>query len=137
MVPASGPWALLGKLHQSCGGPYLQNPRVCAIFPELNLSSLKTDQTLQDSPGPTNTLSHRLELLNYSATRRPTTEDSLNSCQFAAKLMPMKTHTSKGDVTWLTEVVEGPTANLPSANTGVSKSTLEALESNHDPLKTT
>ncbi|KAJ9055526.1 hypothetical protein DSO57_1002822 [Entomophthora muscae] len=104
---------------------------------ELNPSSLKADQTLQDSPGPADPLSHMLKLLNYSATRRPTTEDFLNRCQSAAELVPMKTHAYKEDVTWLTEVGEGPTANLPRANTGVSKSTLETLESNPDPPKTT
>ncbi|KAJ9075890.1 hypothetical protein DSO57_1031301 [Entomophthora muscae] len=66
-----------------------------------------------------------------------TTEDSLNSCLSAAKLVPMKTHAYKGNVTWLTEVGEGPTANLPRANTGASESTLEALESNPDTPKTT
>ncbi|KAJ9083870.1 hypothetical protein DSO57_1030251 [Entomophthora muscae] len=86
---------------------------------ELNPSSLKVDQTLQDIPGPANLLSHRLELLNYSGAQRPTMEDSLNSCQSATKLVPMKTHTCKGDVTGLTEVGEGHTANLPSTNTGV------------------
>ncbi|KAJ9048158.1 hypothetical protein DSO57_1037836 [Entomophthora muscae] len=96
---------------------------------ELSPSSQKADQTLQNSPGPANPLSHRLKL--------PTTEDSLNSCQSAAKLVPMKTHTDKGNVTWLTEVREGPTANLPRANTGASESMLEALESNPDPPKTT
>ncbi|KAJ9066299.1 hypothetical protein DSO57_1010937 [Entomophthora muscae] len=104
---------------------------------ELSPSSQKMDQTLQESPGPANLLSHRLKLMNYSATRRPTTENSLNSCQSAAKLVPMKTHTDKGNVTWLTEVGKGPTANLPRANTGASESTLEALESNPDPPKTT
>ncbi|KAJ9065448.1 hypothetical protein DSO57_1019627 [Entomophthora muscae] len=104
---------------------------------ELNPSSLKADQTLQDSPGPANLLIHRLKLLNYSATCRPTTEDSLNSCQSAAKLVPTKTYTYKGDVTWLTEIREGPTANLPRANTEVSKSTLETLESNPDSPKAT
>ncbi|KAJ9070673.1 hypothetical protein DSO57_1005201 [Entomophthora muscae] len=104
---------------------------------ELSPSSQKTDQTLQDSPGPANLLSHRLKLLNYSATRRPTMEDFLNSCQSAAKLVPTKTHTYKGNVTWLMEVGEGPTANLPRANTGALESMLEALESNPDPPKTT
>ncbi|KAJ9087542.1 hypothetical protein DSO57_1032121 [Entomophthora muscae] len=107
---------------------------------ELNPSSLKVDQTLQNSPGPTNPLSHRLKSLNYSATCQPTTEDPLNGFQTAAKPVPMKTHTYKGDVVWLTEVGEGPTfipVNLPSANTGVLKSTLETLKSNSDPLNTT
>ncbi|KAJ9056348.1 hypothetical protein DSO57_1034118 [Entomophthora muscae] len=104
---------------------------------ELSPSSQKTDQTLQDSPGPTNPLSHRLKLMNYSATCRPTTENSLNSCQSAVKLVPMKTHIYKGDVTWLTEIGEGSTANLPNANTRLLKPTLETLESNPDPPKTT
>ncbi|KAJ9078246.1 hypothetical protein DSO57_1008630 [Entomophthora muscae] len=104
---------------------------------ELSPSSQKTDQTLQDSPGPANPLSHRLKLMNYSATCQPTTENSLNSCQSVVKLVPMKTHIYKGDVTWLTEVGEGPAANLPNANTGVLKPTLETLESNPDPPKTT
>ncbi|KAJ9066871.1 hypothetical protein DSO57_1005252 [Entomophthora muscae] len=104
---------------------------------ELSPSSQKTDQTLQDSPGPANPLSQRLKLLNYSATRRPTTENFLNSCQSATKLVPTKTHTYKGNVTWLMKVGEGPTANLPRANTGALESTLEALESNPDPPKTT
>ncbi|KAJ9062892.1 hypothetical protein DSO57_1006015 [Entomophthora muscae] len=104
---------------------------------ESNPSSLKADQTLQDRPRPANLLIHRLELLNYPATPWPATENSLNSCHSAAKLVPMKTHTCKGDVTWLTEVGEAPTANLPNANTGVLKPTLETLESNPDPPKTT
>ncbi|KAJ9077768.1 hypothetical protein DSO57_1013416 [Entomophthora muscae] len=104
---------------------------------ESNPSSLKADQALQDRPRPANPLNHRLKLLNYPATRRPATEDSLNSCQSAAKLVPMKTHTCKGDVTWLKEVGEGPTSNLPNTDTGVLKPTLETLESNPDPSKTT
>ncbi|KAJ9086629.1 hypothetical protein DSO57_1001911, partial [Entomophthora muscae] len=79
---------------------------------ELSTSSQKADQTFQDSPGPANPLSYRLKLLNYSATCQPTMGNSLKSCQSAAKLMLMKTHTYKGNVTWLTEVGEGPTANL-------------------------
>ncbi|KAJ9048258.1 hypothetical protein DSO57_1036799 [Entomophthora muscae] len=104
---------------------------------ESSPSSQKADQTLHNSPGPVNLLSHRLELVNNPTTCRPTTEESLNSCQSAAKLVPMKTHTDKGNVTWLTEVREGPTANLPRANTGALESTLKALESNPDPPKTT
>ncbi|KAJ9081472.1 hypothetical protein DSO57_1014362 [Entomophthora muscae] len=104
---------------------------------ELNPSSLKADQTLQDRPRPANLLNHRLKLLNYPATRPPAMEDSLNSCQSAAKLVPMKTYTCKGDVIRLTEVGEGPTANLPNADTKVLKPTLETLESNPDPPKTT
>ncbi|KAJ9084283.1 hypothetical protein DSO57_1026157 [Entomophthora muscae] len=104
---------------------------------ESNPSSLKTDQTLQDRPRPANLLNHRLKLLSYPATCQSATENSLNSCQSAAKLVPMKTHTCKGDVTWITEVGEGPTSNLPNVNTGVLKPTLETLESNPDPPKTT
>ncbi|KAJ9054517.1 hypothetical protein DSO57_1013595 [Entomophthora muscae] len=104
---------------------------------ELSPSSQKADQTLQNSPGPANLLSHRLKLVNYPVTCRPTTEDSLNSCHSTAKLVPMKTHTNKGNVTWLTEVREEPTANLLRANTKASESTLEALESNPYPPKTT
>ncbi|KAJ9050970.1 hypothetical protein DSO57_1009058 [Entomophthora muscae] len=120
--------------------PYqiVHDGKAITIYPLIfNGNSLKADQTLQDSPGPANLLSHRLKLLNYPATCRHTTEDSLNSCQSATKLVPMKTHIYKGDVTWLTEVGEGPTASLPRANTGVSKSTLETLESTPDPPKAT
>ncbi|KAJ9082414.1 hypothetical protein DSO57_1004672 [Entomophthora muscae] len=42
---------------------------------ELNPSPQKADQTLQTSPGPANPLNHRLEPVNYSTFRRPTTED--------------------------------------------------------------
>ncbi|KAJ9056036.1 hypothetical protein DSO57_1037210 [Entomophthora muscae] len=104
---------------------------------ESNPSSLKADQTLQDRPRPANPLNHRLKLLNYPATCQPATENYLNSCQSATKLVPMKTQACKGDVTWLTEVGEGPTTNLPNTNTGVLKPTLETLGSNPNPPKTT
>ncbi|KAJ9059709.1 hypothetical protein DSO57_1038660 [Entomophthora muscae] len=70
-------------------------------FPEGGLNP-------QNSPGPANLLSYRLKSLNYSATCRPTTEDSLNGCQIAAKPVPLKTHAYAGDMVFLKEVGEGP-----------------------------
>ncbi|KAJ9057119.1 hypothetical protein DSO57_1025645 [Entomophthora muscae] len=80
---------------------------------KLNLSSLKADQAPQDGPVPTDLLSHGIELLNYPTARRLNKEDSLNSCQIAAKPMPLKTHTYAGDVACLKKIVKRPT-NSPT-----------------------
>ncbi|KAJ9081750.1 hypothetical protein DSO57_1011344 [Entomophthora muscae] len=75
---------------------------------ESNPSPLKADWTPQDSPGPANPISHRLKSLNLSVARRSNTEDSLNGCQIATKLVPLKTHAYKGDVVCLKEAGERP-----------------------------
>ncbi|KAJ9055323.1 hypothetical protein DSO57_1005143 [Entomophthora muscae] len=76
---------------------------------ESNPSPLKVDWTPQDGPGPANLLSYRLKLLSCPATRRPNTEDSLNGCQIASKLVPLETNTYTGKVVCLKEVVKRPT----------------------------
>ncbi|KAJ9068163.1 hypothetical protein DSO57_1031366 [Entomophthora muscae] len=63
----------------------------------------------QDGPGLADLLSHGLELLNYPTTHQLNNKNSLNGCQIATKLVPLKAHTCTGDVDCLKEVGKGPT----------------------------
>ncbi|KAJ9061822.1 hypothetical protein DSO57_1016757 [Entomophthora muscae] len=142
MVPATGPWALVG---QSASYLIKLAPFLWWALPSSQQSKLAANANRpspgtrqispQDGPGPANPLSHRLKLLNYSATRWPTTEDSLNGCQIATKLVPLKTHTYAGDVVCLKEVGEGPTtipANKPQSLTVSSPEKVLQLASSGD-----
>ncbi|KAJ9060060.1 hypothetical protein DSO57_1034924 [Entomophthora muscae] len=78
---------------------------------ESNPDPLKTNWITQDEQGPANLLSHRLKLLNYSATRQLVKGDSQNGHWIAANLVPLRTQTYAEAVACFKEVKTRPTTS--------------------------
>ncbi|KAJ9056149.1 hypothetical protein DSO57_1035977 [Entomophthora muscae] len=76
--------------------------------PESNPGHLKMTCFDQDGLGSANLLGHRLELVNYSATRRLDKEDSLNGHQIATSCVPLRTQTYAKVVACLKEFKTRP-----------------------------